>query len=83
MLSGVKTMCVYYRLSDAMVTYWTNFCKNGDPNGEGLPEWRPYSKDDRFTMVFGDGTIGQGEPEFDPNPNPNAARWLVPDHSYV
>ena len=72
-----------YRLSDAMVTYWTNFCKNGDPNGEGLPEWRPYSKDDRFTMVFGDGTIGQGEPEFDPNPNPNAARWLVPDHSYV
>lgn len=72
-----------YELSDAMVTYWTNFMKNGDPNGGDLPQWRPYSKEDPFTMVFGDGMIGQGEPEFNFNPNPNAARWLVPDRSYV
>ncbi|MBR0451814.1 MAG: carboxylesterase family protein [Oscillospiraceae bacterium] len=72
-----------YELSDAMITYWTNFMKNGDPNGEDLPEWQPYTKDNKFTMVFGDGSFGQGEPEFDPNPNPNAARWQVPDHPYV
>lgn len=72
-----------YELSDAMVTYWTNFMKNGDPSGEGLPQWRAYSKDDPFTMVFGDGTIGQGEPEFNPNPDPNSARWRVVDKDNV
>jgi carboxylesterase type B len=25
--------------------YWYNFCKNGDPNGEKLPEWKQYAKD--------------------------------------
>jgi para-nitrobenzyl esterase len=27
------------QLSDKMARYWTNFAKNGDPNGEGLPQW--------------------------------------------
>ncbi|MBQ9328484.1 MAG: carboxylesterase family protein [Solobacterium sp.] len=26
-------------LSDTMHGYWVNFCKTGDPNGEGLPEF--------------------------------------------
>ena len=66
-----------------MVTYWTNFMKNGDPNGENVPQWNAYSKDDKFTMVFGDGTIGQGEPEFNPNPDPNCARWALKDDPHV
>jgi para-nitrobenzyl esterase len=28
-----------HALSDAMIGYWTNFAKNGDPNGPGLGEW--------------------------------------------
>ncbi len=73
-----------YELSDTMVTYWTNFMKNGEPDGKGLPEWRAYTEDDNFTMVFGNGTIGQGEPEFNPNPDPNTARWTsVPDDPHV
>ena len=30
-------------LSDAMVSYWTQFAKKGDPNSSGEPLWSPYS----------------------------------------
>lgn len=37
-------------LSDEMSSYWTNFAKTGDPNGEGLPKWPPYTNDDPEVM---------------------------------
>ena len=30
-------------LSDAMVRYWTQFAKSGNPNSSGLPFWRNYN----------------------------------------
>ncbi|EAX91290.1 Carboxylesterase family protein [Trichomonas vaginalis G3] len=30
-------------LSEMIVTYWTNFSKTGNPNSEGLPQWTPYT----------------------------------------
>jgi para-nitrobenzyl esterase len=31
-------------LSNSMISYWTSFAENGDPNsGGGEPEWSPYS----------------------------------------
>ncbi len=31
------------QLSDAMVSYWTQFAKTGDPNSSDEPVWSPYS----------------------------------------
>jgi para-nitrobenzyl esterase len=31
------------KLSETMSTYWTNFAKYGNPNGEGVPEWPAFS----------------------------------------
>jgi para-nitrobenzyl esterase len=39
-------------LSDLMGTYWTNFAKYGDPNGEGLPEWPKFSEGNQVVMYF-------------------------------
>jgi para-nitrobenzyl esterase len=35
-----------WKLSDEMMSYWTNFAKKGDPNGEGLPIWPKYGEGD-------------------------------------
>jgi len=40
-------------ISEAMATYWTNFAKYGDPNGEGVPEWPAFSDEHPEVMYFG------------------------------
>lgn len=39
-------------ISEAMATYWTNFAKYGDPNGEGVPEWPAFSDTNPEVMHF-------------------------------
>lgn len=38
------------RLSNKMVTYWTEFMKKGNPNQAGLPEWYPCGNGKPFVM---------------------------------
>lgn len=45
------------KLSGAMMAYWTNFAKTGDPNGANLPKWTASDPENDVVMGFGD-TIG-------------------------
>jgi para-nitrobenzyl esterase len=42
------------RVSDMLGSYWTNFAKTLNPNGQGLPSWPVYNPKDEFLMNFGD-----------------------------
>ena len=39
-----------YELSGRMLDYWTNFMKTGDPNGAGLPVWRPCTAEEEIVF---------------------------------
>ena len=45
-------------LEKAVSTYWANFARCGDPNGAGLPHWRPYTADAPVQMRLAE-TIGE------------------------
>ncbi len=40
-------------ISEAMGTYWTNFAKYGDPNGQGVPAWPVFSDKTPDVMYLG------------------------------
>jgi para-nitrobenzyl esterase len=39
-------------ISESMATYWTNFAKNGDPSGNGVPVWPAFSDTNPVVMYF-------------------------------
>jgi para-nitrobenzyl esterase len=43
-----------HNLTDIIQQYWTNFAKNGDPNGPGLPMWGKYSAAAKQSIEFTD-----------------------------
>lgn len=49
-------------LSDGMMTYFVNFIKTGNPNAEGLEEWKPLTKKEKRFMMFDIGACRMGKP---------------------
>ncbi len=43
-----------YELSETMMNYWVNFVSTGDPNGDNVPQWKPYSENRSKVLLLGD-----------------------------
>lgn len=50
-------------LAKTMSTYWVNFMKNGNPNGNGLPKWPAYSTNTKQVMLLGDDVQAKPLPD--------------------
>lgn len=68
--SSPQTSKADLAISDAMSTYWVNFAKHGDPNGDGVPTWPAFSDANPAVMYFGQ------TPHVGPVPSAEALKCL-------
>jgi para-nitrobenzyl esterase len=47
------------KLSNQIQSYWTNFARNGDPNGPGLPKWPTYGPTEWQVMHLDSNSIAK------------------------
>ena len=51
-LSGPNPDRRYYEFGAKVSTAWATFARTGNPGAPGLPDWRPYTAQDRETMIL-------------------------------
>lgn len=73
--SLVDTTSSDLEISESLATYWVNFAKRGDPNGEGVPTWPQFTENDRRVMYF------KNKPY--PGPVPSASALEVLDKYFA
>ena len=64
------------KLSDLMGSAWINFARSGNPNGDGIPTWEPYTREKGAAMIF-DNESYQTE-----NHDKELMKLLAPDYEY-
>ncbi len=42
-----------YGVASAISSYWTNFAKTGNPNGDGLPDWPRFETENDLALDIG------------------------------
>jgi para-nitrobenzyl esterase len=50
-------------LSEKMAKSFLNFVKTGNPNGGGLPTWKPYTTQNGETMILDDASVLVNDPD--------------------
>ena len=55
------------KLSQIIQSYWTNFAKSGDPNGQGLPHWSPWNISQELFVVFSQSGEAVPQQNFSPS----------------
>jgi para-nitrobenzyl esterase len=45
-----------------MATYWTNFAKSGEPNGDGVPVWPNFTTDSERVLHLDASATAGGAP---------------------
>ena len=54
-----------HALAEAMATYWTNFAKKGNPNGDGLPTWPRFTEGSARVMWLGSAIVAGDVPNLE------------------
>jgi len=52
-------------LNELVSSYWINFAKTGDPNGEGLPAWPAFNEKENMVMYIDADTGERKHPDID------------------
>lgn len=61
--NGATIAAKDHEVAKMMNTYWANFAKTGNPNGDGLPNWPLYNPNKKELLEFRSDGSAVGEPD--------------------